>query len=484
MSIPLWPRSLRSRLMLVMTVGLLLALVVSNFIHWKDRGRFMRQMSGGHYVEQVVAAVRLLDSETGAARADVLRILQTVPFRAEWLPVFPVKRLAAVETNEMSREIKNRLTQRIGSDRRIFFGMLAAPVISSSGDEPFRRGHQPRGVGAPPGHEKPYGQWRQARPRNFNRPPPGAGFIAVVELNDGSAVRFVYRVSPDTGKWPTQLLVSMSILLIAAILLSALAVRLVVRPLRLVSDQAEHIGNNLEAAPMPEKGPMELRSVACAMNGMQGKIRKLFEQRSRFLAAVSHDLRTPITRMRLRAELIEDEEQRRKMEQDLAEMESMVQETLEYMRDDASREPLQKTDLGALIEALADDFEAQGLQPVLNWNDVRVVVLARPLALKRCLGNVIANAFHHADNVQIRLTSETGNVCVSILDDGSGIPESELERVFEPFYRLDKSRQDGGSGLGLSIARNIIESLGGSLRLYNRASGGLEARICVPTAST
>jgi signal transduction histidine kinase len=215
------------------------------------------------------------------------------------------------------------------------------------------------------------------------------------------------------------------------------------------------------------------------MNSMQRKIRQLFEQRSRFLAAVSHDMRTPITRMRLRAELIDDDELRTRMERDLAEMERMVQETLEFMRDGDSRETLRKVDLNALLDALVEDIAEQGRTVVFEPIG-RPVIESRPLALKRCVGNLLSNALRHGVEVQLRVIPCSRGIAIEVLDNGPGIPQAELERVFEPFYRLDKSRGDTGTGLGLSIAKVIAESLGGSLTLENRDSGGLVGRIELP----
>ena len=221
--------------------------------------------------------------------------------------------------------------------------------------------------------------------------------------------------------------------------------------------------------------------MATAMNTMQAQLRELFEQRSRFLAAVSHDLRTPITRMRLRAELIEDDALRERMARDLAEMERMVQETLEFMRDGDRREAVGRVDLNALLEALAEDAVEQGGHVKFEAAG-RPVVSTRPLALKRCLSNLLSNAVKYGEQVSMSVTDTTPFVIVVIDDDGPGIPADELERVFEPFYRGNAARGDEGTGLGLSIARAIAESLGATLTLENRESGGLRARLRLPAA--
>ena len=448
-----WPRSIRARLLLVMIVGLLSALLASSAIFWWDRDRFARQMNVDHYVERVAAAVRLLDDEGGARRADILKVMRTAVFRADTLPAMPGAGELAIEETSLSREVQALLRERLDREAVLF---RIAPVHG--------RGHRSSKHG--------FSEHRQRR--------VPTGFLAVVGLSDGSAAKFEYRL-PGRDGWPGRLLLSTGILLLAVIVLATVAVRLVVRPLRQVSDQAEQIGRDLFTPAMPESGPTEARRMATAMNTMQAQLRQLFEQRSRFLAAVSHDLRTPITRMCLRAELIEDDALRERMARDLAEMERMVQETLEFMRDGDRREAVGRVDLNALLEALAEDAVEQGGR--VNFEAAgRPVVSTRPLALKRCLSNLLSNAVKYGEQVSMSVTDTTPFVIVVIDDDGPGIPADELERVFEPFYRGNAARGDEGTGLGLSIARAIAESLGATLTLENREAGGLRARLRLPAA--
>ncbi len=452
MRIALWPQSMRSRLMLVMVAGLAAALVVGSVVVWWDRGRYMRQVNVDHYVERVAAAVRVVDGTAGARREDVLRVMDTPRFRVAELPSFPSADEVRVAETEQSREIEARLAAELDG-RQVLFRMTELP-------------------GA--------GQWPPRR-RFLERRmhPPPLGLVAVVALDDGTALRFSDRLFRHGTHWPVRLLVSTIILLAAALLLAALAVRLVVRPLRRVAVQAEEIGRDLDTAQMPETGPTEVRRVAAAMNAMQRRLRHLFDERTRFLAAVSHDLRTPITRMRLRTELIEDDELRVRMERDLEEMERMVQQTLEFMRDAGAREAPRRIDLVAMLEALVEDLAEQGATVVFEPGE-RIVIESRPLALKRCVDNLVSNALRYGTRVELTAAVTPGGVRIEVLDDGPGIPEAELERVFEPFYRLDKARADGGTGLGLSIARAIAESLGGALTLHNREPRGLAARLELP----
>ncbi|KAA3625732.1 MAG: HAMP domain-containing protein [Proteobacteria bacterium] len=435
--------------MLVMVAGLLLALAASNLIHLRDRDRFARQMNIDHYVERVSAAVRVLDQERGARRADILKVMQTPLFRVQPVDALPAPEDIRFTDSPQSRPVEARLKERLGREAVIF---RIAPLP--------RRGDWP-----------PAGDHGQRRLR-----PAPSGFVTFVGLVDGSVIRLTSRAPGSTTSWPARLLMTLAVVLLASLLLAALAVRFVVRPLRSVAAQAEQIGRDLQTPAMSETGPTEVRQVARAMNSMQEKIRQLFEQRSRFLAAVSHDLRTPITRLRLRAELVDDESLRVRMTRDLDEMGRMVQETLEFIRDESSREPMRKVDLNALLEALVEDVSEQ-VEDVAYEPIERTVVRCRPPALRRALGNLLVNAARHGDHVTLRARIDGGSVVVEVIDDGPGIPEGELERVFEPFYRLDKARGDGGAGLGLSIARAVAESHGGTLTLANRGGGGICARF-------
>jgi len=226
---------------------------------------------------------------------------------------------------------------------------------------------------------------------------------------------------------------------------------------------------------------MEVRRAAKAFNSMQERLGRYIRTRTGILTAMSHDLKTPITRLRLRAELLEQPELREKFVRDLSEMEQMVNATLGFMRGLDDREPLRAIDVRALAEALQADAEELG---------ATVEVMGEPLApfsgksegLKRALQNLLDNAVRYGRHAQIAIEDQADILNIVVRDRGPGIPEDQLERVFEPFYRLEASRNPGtgGTGLGLSIARNIAQTMGGELTLRNRDSGGLEARLSLP----
>jgi two-component system, OmpR family, sensor kinase len=265
-----------------------------------------------------------------------------------------------------------------------------------------------------------------------------------------------------------------------------LAVRQLLVPVKTLAAAAELFGRDVvNAKPLPEEGPIEIVTAARAFNTMAARIRRFVEDRTFLLTAIGHDLRTPITRLKLRAEYMEDDEQRAKMLADLDEMEAMVAATLAFGKDITTTEPVTRLDLASLLRTLVDemaDMDPDHAGAVDYQGPDHMPVKARPLALKRALSNLITNAMKYGDAARVTLHAPAkGVVRIDIDDDGPGIPAEEMERVFEPFRRLETSRnrETGGSGLGLSIARNIVRAHGGDIVLTNQAQG-LRVTVTLP----
>jgi signal transduction histidine kinase len=264
------------------------------------------------------------------------------------------------------------------------------------------------------------------------------------------------------------------------------AVRQLTAPVRTLADAAERLGRDVINAPnLPEMGPTELVTAAIAFNTMASRIRRFVQDRTFLLTAIGHDLRTPITRLKLRAEYMEDDEQRMKMLADLDEMESMVAATLAFGRDIAASEAVGRMDLAVLLRTILDeaaDGDPAHAQKLSYAGPEHLPVRARPLSLKRALTNLIGNALKYGDAARVTLGVPQPNFAqINIDDDGPGIGAENIEFVFEPFRRLETSRnrETGGSGLGLSIARNIIRAHGGDIALHNR-SIGLRVTVSLP----
>ena len=311
---------------------------------------------------------------------------------------------------------------------------------------------------------------------------PGVRMFSTVLLNDGVWITVDSIEPARTTHWVTRMFRNLAIVDGVMVILCFFAVRLVTRPLSVLASAAEDLGRNIDRPPLPEHGANELVRASRALNVMQDRLKRYVDTRVKVLAAMSHDLKTPITRMRLRAEMLDDAHIKAKFVKDLDELQQMVGSTLDYMRGLAEGgEAMQPIDVSALISSLKEDAEEAGHTVTLS-GDARTPVMGRAQALKRCLQNLIDNALAYGRRADITLRDEGGALNIAITDDGPGIPEADIERVFEPFYRVEgsRNRNTGGSGLGLSIARNIAQSHGGSVRLRNLARGGLEATLRIP----
>jgi signal transduction histidine kinase len=258
--------------------------------------------------------------------------------------------------------------------------------------------------------------------------------------------------------------------------------RTITRPLSGLAKAAEAAGRGARIEPLPEVGARELREATRAFNAMQERLYRYLDSRTSVLAAMSHDLRTPLTRIRLRVESLEDESLRNRFIADLDEMNGMISGALSLFRGLNEEEPESECDIAELLGNLRDDFAEIGVTVDVEGDALRPIRL-RPLAIKRCLTNLISNAAKFASNPRV-LVEDGASLVLRVCDDGPGIPDEDLERVFEPFYRVESSRnpETGGTGLGLSIARDIAQAHGGSLELRNRSPHGLEAVLSLPRA--
>ncbi|GFE88050.1 ATP-binding protein [Steroidobacter agaridevorans] len=316
-------------------------------------------------------------------------------------------------------------------------------------------------------------------------PPPGIirrdrVFDVTVTFPDGD--KAIFRTfAPRSGpRLPRQIFLELGFLAIALGVVLYAMTRTITRPLGDLARAADAVGRGASGTPLKETGAREIRRATRAFNSMQERLRRYLDSRTQVLAAMSHDLRTPLTRLRLRVESIDDDQLRQRLVEDLDEMSSMIRGALGVFRglnDDEAAVPVD-------IDALALELQRQHAElggEVSIVGSARAPYVAKPLALKRCLGNLVQNAIRHGVRATIQI-EDGSQLIVRILDEGPGIPEDMLEKVFEPFFRLEHSRNrdTGGTGLGLSIARDIAQAHGGSLSLHNRQNGGLEARLTLP----
>lgn len=451
------PQSLFSRMVLILLGGLILVQSISVTFHLRERDRLLFRSNSMESAQRIADTLRLLNSLASADRHKFVATLNS-----------PTLRISLGAPRSSTPHQNPDSANQAASFIMLLRDLLGEiPAIEATVSE----------MGWPA---------RQNEGNAFSSamniyPQQKVVFTVWTRLQDGTTVSV--DALPSGGAFPTppRLLFNLLILLAAVIFLSLLAVRLATRPLNTLASAAEKLGNDINSPPLIETGPTEVRRAAHAFNTMQSRLVSYIQERTRILAAMSHDLKTPITRLRLRAELLEDDDLRSKFTKDLEEMESLVAATLDFMRGVGNPEPVQPVDVMALLESIQADAAEIGQEVRLEGIAARPYP-CKPAALKRCLGNLIDNAVKYGKSATVIVNDHDKQLQIHILDQGQGIPEAELERVFEPFYRLEssRSRDTGGTGLGLGIARNIAQMHGGDLLLRNRPYSGLEAILTLP----
>ena len=438
-----WPRSLAARTAFVLLVGLAVVQAAGLTIHAFDRMDLQRLEQARNLSVRVMATYRTVVMTAPEERDLVLRELrQGKEFNAELgrtAPVtplpqapFPWQRLLRVNLDMVPMPPKLRPTQ---------IDVLGGPM--------------------------------------------NGRVVVGLQLPDNSWLNVTARL-PQPRPWHSpSMLWAFGLMTLAAAILTLWAVRRLTEPVRTLAAAAEALGRDVNAPPLPETGPSEVATAAAAFNTMAARIRRFVQDRTEMLTAIGHDLRTPITRLKLRAEFMEDDEQRRKMLADLDELEAMVSATLAFGRDAKSTEPVSTLDLAELLRTVVDeatDAWPEAVDRVGYDGPGHLTLRARPLSLKRAFSNLVSNAVMYGGNAVVRLEERGDSLFIAVDDDGPGIPPQELERVFEPFHRGEpsRSRETGGVGLGLPIARNILRAHGGDVMLANRPTGGVRATVTLP----
>jgi signal transduction histidine kinase len=463
--IRLLPSTLFGRLVLILLGGLLVAQLLGAAILLRDRATALYETSGRHAVQRIIGIVHVLDQLSAEQRRLILPAVNSADLRVAFTPE-PGSEAAESQAGFAATRLRAVLRRALGEERDVRIAVIAAEAVPEA-----LRG---RGLG----HMR-----HMASPhmRLLGGPLRDASFLVRAQLPDGAWVSIAHRLPEETFAWPVKLLLALAVLLVSVIALSLIAVRWVTRPLAVLGSAADELGRDIQRPPLEEAGPLEVRRAAQAFNTMQARLAHFLRDRAHLLAAVSHDLKTPVTRLRLRAELLDDPELKAKFVHDLDEMETMTRATLDFLRDANAREPVKPIDVDALIESLQADADELG-QEVRIDGSAASPYGGRPLALQRCLRNLVDNAVKYGKRATVSVNDSAERLQIAVSDEGPGIPEEQLEQVFEPFVRLEpsRSRETGGVGLGLSIARDIARAHGGDLLLRNRAGGGLEVVLTLP----
>ena len=456
------PRSLFGQIVLALVSGLVVAHVVGAWLMLDDRARFGERLRGEYAAQRIAGLITLLDGTAPEERGRVVRALSVPPTRLSLDEPWRAGGDASPDAEAFLRRVLRELEQPV--ELQVLSIRRAAPRPETRGS--FERPHAP--------HREAH-----TAPRHL------VLVSAQARLADGAVLTFRQALPEAPGDWPLRALGLLALLAVVVALLSGWAVRRLTRPLSALADAADGLARNLDQPPLPEKGPQEVVRAARSFNAMQRSLKTYLETRAQALAGVSHDLRLPLTRLRLRLEQLPEGDSRSAIQRDIEEMDEMISGTLDYLRAGSDTEQAVRLNLNALIESLAEDAEAAGAK--VSLHGTAAPILARPQGLRRCLANLIDNARRYGGGeVDVTLADGASSVEIRIEDRGPGIPAAERERVFEPYVRLEASRarHTGGAGLGLAIARAIARAHGGDIRLEAREGGGTAAVVTLSRATS
>jgi signal transduction histidine kinase len=440
--------SMQGRVFLVIIGGIVASALLTAALADLEGRRTFAQVRAAHTadrVEQLVSALEAVPPEVRPTLAATLGRGMTAQFAGPDAPL-----------QENDAELTAALVEELGQDRQVSATAgTRADCATQSSD---------KGVSAPPVITSCQ--------------------VISLTLGDGTPLRLVLPAQADfswlrprNSRW---LLYTIAFPLCLG-LLAYIVARMATRPLGRLARAATALGGDINQPPLPESGPSEVRHAAVAFNVMQARIRSYVEERTQMLAAIAHDLQTPLTRLRLRLEKVADENLRDRLVADLGAMQGMIREGLDLATSLDTAGMMERVDLDSLLSSVCADAADAG-QNVTLHGQMRVSILAIPSALQRCLANLIDNAVKYGGYARVTTVRDGNKAVIRVRDGGPGIPEAQMEKVFDPYYRIEtsRSRETGGTGLGLTIARNIARKHGGTLILRNASGGGLECALTLP----
>ncbi len=503
----LFPSSIVGRTALVLLLGLTVSHLVSLAIYSGDRRAELTSFGGKQISRRIAAAVETIERTPSGRKREVagslwgsgfsLTLTGTSALKADgdtgWrtravrenlkeaLEGYEADRIRIAYTRfpdtEPDKAVGAEPPERSGDWRSAMRRRMGRMMSDDDDGDPLRAMQRHMGRMASDGDGS-----GSKRFMSLSRRWHGAEVLEVsIRLSDGQWLNVAAPAVRFAPFWGSRSFGSMFFMSLLVIVVSVWAVRRATAPLALFEKAAERLGRDVNAPPMNEEGPREVRRAARSFNNMQKRLKAFIEDRTHMLAAISHDLRTPITRLRLRAELIEDEEQQKKILDDLAQMEEMIVATLSFARDETDGEADIRFDLAAMLQSLCDDAADSGSKTSYRGPD-RLTCTGRPVALMRAFQNLIDNAVKYGGRADVALEQDGQTVRVYFDDQGPGIPETERARVFDPFYRVEgsRNRETGGVGLGLAVVRSVVSAHGGDISFGSNDDGGFRVTVILP----
>ena len=455
-------QGLRAQLLIPLIAALILAQGISLALFVDERRQAVRMALGGEIAGRIANLVRLLEATTNDVEPAILQSASS-PFAR-----FSLDDAASITGRD--ERFERRMVAIIRSD----LTEADRPVRAFIDHSPGRTERQ-----------RPFPNMPDRIRYMHRRHHSGRGnhmaLSVSVALDDGRWLnaQYSFHRPPLQTAWPS--MIATMLAGIGIFVVVVWAVQRISRPMRVLASNADRLGRGDNPEPLATEGPSEIRRVIKAFNVMQERVNRHVGERTQMLAALGHDLRSPLTAMRLRVELIDDPETRERLSASIDEMQTMVEMTLSYAKGVGTDEPTESTDLRRMAEDIAEEIQLNGSMVEIAEGEA-VLMSVRPVAIKRALRNLIENAVNYGNTARVSFEASETETRVFVDDDGPGLAEAELSRVFEPFYRLEasRSRETGGVGLGLAVSRAVARAHGGDVTLMNRDGNGLRAKLSLP----
>jgi len=463
------PQSLPAWILLIVVAGLIAAQTATLIIASHGVASSGRSFDLFRLGERTVALSKALNSATPDALPALLNDLATPPLTLSMSRQPAIT--SAIPADDELAELEDILVAKLGR-------IGVADVRIREADTAAAKTAEPHASVAEDGQGDVEEQLSEAA-SDLGR---SGRFTVSVQFKDGEWLNFVSPVTPDPPVLTSRNIPFYLGAAAAIILLSLWTIRQLTQPYAAFERAVKAIGDDLNRPPLPETGSREVKAAVRAINWMQGKVRDYVSEREHLAAALAHDLRTPVTRLRLRFELLKQKTETRALIADLAEIEAIIQSVVDFANHELHKEADERFDMVSLVETLCDEFPDVRMEHA--GAPARIVCTGRPVALKRCLANLIDNAVKYGKSAKVSVVQGAGGVDVVIEDEGEGIPADEIEGVFQPFHRLDRSRnrETGGIGLGLAIARGIARAHHGDISMSQRPEGGMKVVLSLPSA--
>lgn len=455
----LYPKSLAGQFIWLLLIALFLSQIISGFILINERKEALTVLNRKGNLSRIISTVRVLEESPKELHRKILHAVSSENIYY-WF--------AQPKESEI---LKNRPFDQQLTDKLKRFG-ISKLVILDSNDNTIRNEKRERFNQRKSEHYKESSRFSSHNPFEWNQ--------IAIQLKDGRWLNVASQFHISPPLWPLANIISISITAAFLVLIAIIMIRRITKPLSRLTAAAKQLGCGESVEALKEVGPEDIKTATIAFNQMNDRLQRYLSDRTNMLAAVSHDLRTPITTMRLRTELMDEGPTQEAFLNSLNEMQSITDSTLSFIREDNSSEPSQLIDIHALLESISQELLIQGKEAKLASSEPYFYT-CRPVALKRAFCNLIENAIIYGGIAHINLQRTSSQLTITIHDEGPGIDSTQLEEVFKPFVRLDKSRhQTTGTGLGLAITRSIIQNHGGKIKLTNGSKKGLIAKVTLP----